>query len=142
MTVLLDAYAVIAAVAGEPAEQVVEQELRRPGADVCISTVNYAEVIDQLVRVARIDIGAVEGALQLLRTAGMRVVPVTADHGYASGVLRARHYRRGVAELSLADCFALTVAASLDAQLATADPALLTAAAKEGVRVITLPGSP
>ena len=141
MTIVLDAFAVIAAVAGEPAAPAVAHELRRPGADVWISAVNYAEVFDQLIRVARLDGGVVDGAMQLLEAAGMKVAPVDPYAGKAEGMLRARHYRRRVAELSLGDCFALTLAASLDAQLATADPALVATAAAEGIRVLVLPGS-
>ena len=141
MTVVLDAYAVIAAVAGEKASAAVEHELRRPGEDVWISAVNYAEVFDQLIRVARLDAGAVEGSIQLLEAAGMEVMPASPDQGHAAGLLRARRYRRGSAALSLADCFALTLAAALDARLATADPALIATAMSEGVRVLTLPSS-
>lgn len=141
MTVVLDAFAVIAAVAGEPAAAAVEHELRQPGADVWISAVNYAEVFDQLIRVARLDGGVVEASMQLLEAAGMRVAPLDPHAGNAAGMLRARHYRRRLAELSLADCCALALATSLDAQLATADPALIAAAAAEGIRVLALPGS-
>ena len=141
MTLLLDAFALIAVVAGEPAAPVVERELRRAEADVCISTVNYAEVLDQLIRVARLPAADVDAALQLLAAGGMRVVAVDEESGHTAGLLRARHYRRGVAAVSLADCFAVAVAASLHARLATADPALLAIAASEGIEVLRLPGS-
>lgn len=102
---------------------------------------NYAEVFDQLIRVARIDAAVVERSVQLLEAAGMQVVSIGEDLGRAAGTMRARHHHRGNAEVSLADCLALAVAASLDAQLATADPALIATAAREGVRVLRLPGS-
>jgi PIN domain nuclease of toxin-antitoxin system len=47
----LDTYALIAALAGEPAASEVEAELRMGGAG--ITAVSLAEVIDQLVRPAR-----------------------------------------------------------------------------------------
>ena len=141
MTLLLDAFAVIAVVAGEPAAPVIERELRRAEADVCVSTVNYAEVLDQLIRVARLPVVDVDGALQLLAAGGIRVLPVDEESGRTAGLLRAKHYRRGGAAVSLADCFAIAVAASLHARLATADPVLLAVAASEGVTVLRLPGS-
>lgn len=141
MTVLLDAFALIALVAGEPAAPLVERELRRADADVCISTVNYAEVLDQLIRVARLPATDVDAALQLLVAGGMRIIAVDEASGRLAGMLRARHYRRGAAAVSLADCFAIAVAASLGARLATADPALVAVAASEGVDVLRLPGS-
>lgn len=141
MTVLLDAYAVIAVVAGEPAAEAVDHELRRSGADVRISAVNLAEVLDQLLRVARHAAPAVERSLQLLSAAGLRVAPADERLGYAAGSLRARHYRRGSADVSLSDCFAVATAAVLDAALATADPALAAMARVELLRVVALPDS-
>lgn len=141
MTLLLDAFAVIASVGGEPAGALVEEELRRPEADVCIASVNYGEVLDQLIRVGQLHPAAVDGAMRLLMAAGMRVVPIDAELGRAAGLLRAKHYRRRVAEVSLADCCALAVAATIGARLATADPALIAVAAAENVRVLQLPGS-
>ncbi|MGH7687146.1 MAG: PIN domain-containing protein [Candidatus Dormibacteria bacterium] len=141
MTIVLDAYAVIAAVAGEPAAQAVDHELRSPGADVRISAVNLAEVLDQLLRVARLAAPAVERSLQLLSAAGVSVVPADEQLGFEAGSLRARHYRRGSADVSLSDCFAVATAASLNAAVATADPALATMARVEVVRVVALPDS-
>lgn len=141
MTVVLDAYAVIAAVAGEPAAEAVDRLLRRTDADVHISAVNLAEVLDQLLRVARLAAPDVERSLQLLSAAGLSVVPADEQLGHEAGSLRARHYRRGSVDVSLSDCFALATAASLDAAVATADPALAAVARAEVVRVVALPDS-
>lgn len=141
MTVVLDAYATIAVIAGEPAAPVVERELRLPEADVCMSAVNLAEVIDQLVRVAGVEQETVDRSLQLLGAAGLAVIPVDERIGQVAGELRAKHYRRGVVDVSLADCVALASALGLGAALATSDPALAAVARRERVRIAGLPDS-
>lgn len=141
MTLVLDAYATIAVIAGEVAAPVIQREMRRAGADVCMSAVNLAEVVDQLVRVAGAAPDSVGRSLQMLEVAGLTVVPVDAQVGLAAGELRAKHYRRGVVDVSLADCVAVATSVTLAAALATADPALAAVARREGVRVLGLPDS-
>lgn len=141
MTVLLDAFAVIALLANEPAAALVDQEMRRPGADVRVTAVNVAEVYDQLVRVAGSAVDAVDSSLELLAVAGLEVITVDDEMARHAGMLRARHYQRGRIDVSLADCIALAASISIRATLATADPALAATARKERVQVIALPDS-
>ena len=77
--------------------------------------------------------------MQLLVEAGMRIVPVDESLAGRAGELRARHHRRGVSDVSLADCTALATSVSLDTPLATSDPALAAAARSEGCAVVALP---
>jgi PIN domain nuclease of toxin-antitoxin system len=141
MTVLLDAFAVIATLAGEPAADWVEKELRAPQPDVRISAVNLAEVYDQLVRVGGVPERTVDEKLEAFAAAGVSVLAVDEAIGKLAGMLRARHYDKVAASLSLADCVALATAIRADCALATADPALATIARLEGVPVVTLPDS-
>lgn len=139
MTTVLDAFAVIAALAGEASAAEVEAELRK--GDARITAVNLAEVIDQLVRRVRRSQDEVENSLASLVAGGLGVVPADEAIGRLAGGLRARHYDRRTAAISLADCVALATCALMDATLATADHPLATVARKEGVRVLELPDS-
>jgi PIN domain nuclease of toxin-antitoxin system len=139
--VLLDAYAIIAALVGEPAAPAVEAELRKPGAELRISAVNEAEVVDTMVRVAGVTKQAVDTSLQLLAAGGLVVTPADEQIGMLAGRLRAKHYDLRSTAVSLADCVALATSMSLGASLATADPALANIARKEGVLVVALPDS-
>ena len=138
---VLDAFAVIAALAGEPAGADVEAQLRQPGAEPRISAVNTAEVVDYLVRVAGFAEQAVDASLELLAAGGLVVIPADEQIGRLAGRLRARHYRARGSAVSLADCIALATTLNLGGSLATADPALATIARKEGVPIIALPDS-
>lgn len=71
----------------------------------------------------------------------MRVVPVDEAIGSVAGGIRADHYQRRNAPISLADCVALAASSVLGAALATADPALATIARRVGVKVVGLPDS-
>ena len=55
--------------------------------------------------------------------------------------LRADHYHRTRAAVSLADCICVATAISLDTDLATTDSALAAVARAAGVEVIALPDS-
>src|SRR5438309_4552124 len=105
--VVLDAFAVIAALLGEPGAADVEAELRRPGADPRISAVNAAEVVDTMVRVVGVREQAVDASLELLAAGGLVVTPADEKIGRQAGRLRARHYRMRALAVSLADCVAL-----------------------------------
>lgn len=140
MTVL-DAYALIAFLAGEPAAGAVEAHLRAAGPTAHLSALNLAEVVDRLVRAAGQPEEAVFRRLEWLASGGLTVVAVDEPIGRLAGVLRARHYRRAGAAVSLADCVALATARLLDEGLSTADPALASIARAEGVPVLGLPDS-
>ena len=135
MTVL-DAFAVLAYLRGEPARDAVRALLSRPSV---LTSVNAAEVVDRLVRAYGWDPDVVSGDLALLRVAGMETVAVDASAGLLAGELRARHYHRTRCAVSLADCVAAAVALTSSLPLATSDVPLATIVRTEGGRVHPLP---
>lgn len=137
MTVL-DAYAVIAYLRGEPSSAEVAGLLRAP---TWLTAVNAAEVCDQMVRVFGSDPDAVEADIALLCHAGMRLDPVSAEIAMEAGRIRARRYHRGHCAVSLADCVAASAALAHREPLATADPALAGVVRAEGGEVRPLPDS-
>ncbi len=136
MTVL-DAYAVLALLKGEPAASSVQQLLN--SADCGLTALGVAEVVDHLVRI----VGATEDAAALdLAQLGLTAPdPVDAGLALQAGLLRARHYDRRNRAVSLADCVAAEVARSLDSEVATSDPHLLDLCRDEGIGVAPLPDS-
>lgn len=136
--VVLDAYAVIAFLRDEAPAAEVAALLRGPTA---ISSVNTAEVVDFLIRRAGLSADDTAISIRLLEQTGMTTLIADDRMGFLAGEIRARRYKRGRVDVSLADCFA--VAASLEQQvpLATADPALASIARAEGIEVIGLPDS-
>ena len=137
MTVL-DAYAVIAYLRGEPSAPEVAELLR---GQPLLTSVNAAEVGDQMVRVFGADPDGIEADLALLSHAGLRMLPVSYDLAMAAGRIRARRYHRERAAVSLADCVAAAAALAHRLPLATADPALATMLRAEGGDVHPLPDS-
>ena len=137
MTVL-DAYAVIAYLRDEPSADEVAELLHGP---TVLTSVNAAEVGDQMVRVFGADPDALEADLALLSHAGMTVLAVSYELGMEAGRIRARHYRRDRAAISLADCVAASAALAARQPLATADPALASVLRAEGGHVHPLPDS-
>lgn len=134
----LDAYAVLAYLRDEPCADEVAALLRTT---TILSAANAAEVVDQLARVYGNDPDNVHADLALLANAGMQLAPVTADLGLLAGRLRARHYHRDQAAVSLADCIAAATALRSDLPLATSDPALAALVRAEGGTVHGLPDS-
>lgn len=128
MTVL-DAYALVAYLRAEPCADDVAALLRGTS---MLSAANAAEVVDQLTRVFGRDPDDVHADLALLANAGMELAPVTADIGLLAGRLRAKHYHRDRAAVSLADCIAAATALTRDRALATSDPALAGVVRAEG----------
>lgn len=137
MTVL-DAYAVIAYLRGEPSAAEVAQLLRGPS---LLTSVNAAEVCDQMVRVFGADPDAVEADLALLSLGTVTMLAVSERLGMEAGRIRARRYHRERAAVSLADCVAASAALASRSPLATADPALAFVVRAEGGRVHSLPDS-
>ncbi len=135
---ILDAYAIIAYLRGEPSSAEVAGLLRGPAR---LTAVNAAEVCDQMVRVFGSDPDAVEADLALLCHAGMRMVPVPAEIAMQAARIRARRCHRGRAAVSLADCVAASAALAHREPLATADPALASVLRAEGGDVHQLPDS-
>lgn len=137
---ILDAYAVIAYLAGEPAADEVEALLRDRADPCAISALSAGEVVDRLGRVAHIDLSRVLDEFHRLRDGGVEILTVDAFDGLCAGALRQRFYDRE-AQLSLADCATLTAALRHGQRLATADPALATAARTSSIDVVALPDS-
>lgn len=137
MTVL-DAYAVIAFLRGETCADEVDDLLRT---DAVLTSLNAAEVVDQLVRIWGRDGDDVEGDLALLGQAGLRVMALDAEAALAAGRLRAAHYDRRICAISMADCVAAVAAVTLGRPLATSDPALAGVLRSAGGAVVALADS-
>lgn len=137
MTVL-DSYALIAYLRGEPSAGEVAGLLRGPA---ILTSVNAAEVRDQMVRVFGADEDGIEADLALLCHAGLTVQAVTYELGIQAGRIRARRYHRERAAVSLADCVAAAAALASGSALATCDPALAAVLRTEGGKIHPLPDS-
>jgi PIN domain nuclease of toxin-antitoxin system len=135
---VLDAYAVIAYLRGEPSSTEVAGLLRAPA---LLTSVNAAEVCDQMVRVFGADPDEIEADLALLCHAGATMLPVSYELGMEAGRIRARRYHRDRAAVSLADCVAASAALASHRPLATCDPALAAVLRAEGGEVHALPDS-
>lgn len=135
MRTLLDAYALVAFLGGEPCGDEVEALLRADGA---ISAVNLAEVVDRMARVHAIN---VQDDIDALTASGLAVLPVELDIARHAGTLRAIHYHRERLAVSMADCIATATAVAHDLPLATSDGSLATLLTSEGGRVVALPDS-
>jgi PIN domain nuclease of toxin-antitoxin system len=135
---VLDAYAVIAYLRGEPSADEVAELLHGP---TILTSANAAEVLDQMVRVFGSDPDGVEADLALLSHAGMTVQAVTHELGMEAGRIRTRRYHRDRASISLADCVAASTSLAVGRPLATADPALAAVLRAEGGDVHALPDS-
>ena len=131
--VLLDSFAVIALLTGEPAAA----EVRGLLGDAQLTSTGVAEVIDRLVRVH--GQSEEEVALDLAELGLLDGLPVDAALGLGAGLLRARHYHRVRRAVSLADCVVSQLARRAGAAVATADPQLLDLCAEEGIATVPLP---
>jgi PIN domain nuclease of toxin-antitoxin system len=134
VTVLLDAYAVIAMLRGERAAAEVAELIREGGAE--IHPLNLAEVIDRMTRLAAADADEVETDVLVV---GIAVSHLDADVLIDAGRLRASHYDRNSCAVSLADCVAATHAVRASLPLATSDPHLADVVTATGGTVIALP---
>lgn len=137
MTVVLDAYALIALLRGEPAAADVADVLRRNS--VVMTVTGVAEVVDHMVRVAGAELDEV--LLDLASIGLLDAPPLENRTAIAAGALRAAHYHRSRCAVSLADCLAAETARSLGAALCTSDPHLFDVCHAEGVDVVVLPDS-
>jgi predicted nucleic acid-binding protein len=134
---VLDAYAVIAFLRGEPASEHV-QPLLEDGSGV-LTAVGLAEVLDHLVRLANADED--DAVLDLAQLGLLDALPVPADIGSAAGRLRARRYHRTRCAVRMADCIAAETARATERPLATADPDLLDVCHAERIATRPLPAS-
>lgn len=133
MTVL-DAFAVLALLRGEPAAPEVRELIER--GDAALTAVGLAEAVDHLVRV--VGTSEDDAALDVAQLGLAEPTPVTPERARAAGLLRARQYHRSDRAVSLADCVAAESARALGAHLATADPHLLDLCRDEGIDVVPL----
>ena len=136
--IVLDAYAVIALLSGEPARDEIADLLRTGNAH--LSVLNLAEVIDRLGRKG-MPVDMVSSSINNLVEGGLRVVHVDREMAELAAHLRVKHYHRQSCSLSMADCMALATTIWGKGALATADPALIATSKSEGVPVVNLPDS-
>ncbi|MGH2903881.1 MAG: PIN domain-containing protein [Solirubrobacteraceae bacterium] len=136
MSVLLDAFALIALLAEEPAADEVERLLRR--GEAAITAVNLAEALDVLQRVQGIPRERLQTITTPLVAERMTLVPIDERIARDAAEIRARHYHRTRAPVSLADCILLAATGDTD-ELATADGPLIRIAEAEGTKVRALP---
>jgi PIN domain nuclease of toxin-antitoxin system len=136
MSVLLDAFALIALLAEEPAADDVEALLR--AGEAAITAVNLAEALDVLQRVQGISSERLQAVTTPLVGERMKLLPIDEQIARDAADIRARRYHRTRAPLSLADCILLAATGESD-ELATADAPLIRTAEAEGVQVRRLP---
>ena len=137
---LLDAYAVVALVADEPAAAEVEELLRAGGARVVVA--NLAEAIDVCRRVHHVSGDEVRAALEPLLLARVLSALVSHEHdAWSAAELRRTYYDRRTRAVSLADCFLLAHARAAGDPIATADPPVAEVASAEAIPVVALPDS-
>lgn len=134
---ILDAFAVIALLKGEPAAAEVERLIEHGGC--ALTTLGVAEVVDHLVRV----VGAAEedAVLDVAQLGLEPPVPLDEAAATQAALLRARHYHRRNRAVSLADCVVAQVACSAGAAVATSDPHLLDLCRDEVISRIPLADS-
>ena len=135
MTTVLDAYALIAFVLDEPAAADVERLLR--DGEAAITSVNFAEALDRLVRGQNMPWDPVHSTLASVLEARVERIDVDFRLASAGALLRATHYHRTRRPLSLADCICLAAARRGD-RVATADGPMLQTAQAEGISTVPL----
>jgi predicted nucleic acid-binding protein len=136
VSVLLDAFALIALLADEPAADEVEALLRR--GEAAITAVNLAEALDVLQRVQGISRERLQELTMPLVGERMTLIGIDERIARDAADIRARRYHRTRAPVSLSDCILLAATGASDT-LATADRPLIRVAEAENVRVRTLP---
>jgi predicted nucleic acid-binding protein len=134
---LLDAYALVAFLAGGPAAEQVRAILR--GGDAAVATANLAEALDVSQRVHGVPIARAREFLDPLLEGPLAPVGLGLDIAWRAGEIRARHYHRSRRPISLADSI-LIATAGPGVRIATADPDVLAVARAEGLEVVVLPG--
>ena len=143
---LLDAYALIAFLAGGPAAGDVRSILRE--GDAAVTTTNLAESLDVSRRVYGLPIERAMEVMEPLLDGTLVTVPLTADVAVRAASIRAKHYHRARRPISLAD--AVLLAAATDAggvgpgngdahRIATSDPDVLAIAREERIATAALP---
>lgn len=135
MSVLLDAFALIALLADEPAAEDVDTILRRGRA--VMPAINLAEALDVLQRVERISRERLDELVAPLLSESVSVLAVDEPLARSAADIRARRYHRAKAPVSIADCVLVAATGPAD-ELVTADGPLIAVARQEGLRVTEL----
>jgi len=137
--ILLDAYALTALLAEEPAASEVEHLIAAGG--TVVAAPNLAETADRLGRVHGIAVQRTRAAVESLeQSTDLRVLAAEHTHAWRAAELRVKHYHRTRRPLSLGDCLLLAMTSQQD-QLATADPHVLATAGEEQIGWIALADS-
>lgn len=136
--VVLDAAALIALMKNEPAASAVGDLLL--GSTV-MSSVNYYEVIDHLLRIVRVDQDWIDLHMAPVLHTSLQVVAPDAQLAEGAAHVRAVRYHPRDCPISLADSFSIATAISANAPLATSDPAIISVLAAIDHQAIALPNS-
>jgi predicted nucleic acid-binding protein len=134
--ILLDAYALVALAADEPAAAEVERLLR--GGETRVTAANLAEAVDVTQRVLQVPPEDVRTVFEPLVGDVVGVIAQGEADAWRAADLRLRHYDRRTSPLSLSDCL-LLAAAGQDDGIATSDAPVAAAARAEGIEVVPLP---
>lgn len=137
MTTVLDAFAVLALLKGEPAASRVLALIDAGGST--LTALGVAEVVDHLVRL--VGVTDEDAALDLAQLGLADPERLSAELTLRAGLLRAHYYHRTDRAVSLADCVAVETARSLGFSLAASDPHLVDLCRDEGIAVTPLPDS-
>ena len=137
--IVLDAYALIALLADEPAAEEVGRLIAAGTTAVCAP--NLAEAADRLGRVHGIAIERTRSVVESLQeSADLHVRALAGRDAWRAAELRIAHYHRIRRPLSLGDCLLLAMTGEQD-QLATSDAHVLAIADEERIAWIDLPDS-
>jgi predicted nucleic acid-binding protein len=137
---LLDAYALVALVAEEPAAGEVADILR--AGEAGLLAVNLTEAVDVCGRVHRVEPGETRAVLEpLFLSRVLSVRPSGTGDAWLAAELRIRWYDRRRSPLSVADCLLLAHALREGEHIATADPHVAACARGSGIALVPLPGS-
>ena len=137
--ILLDAYALVALLAEEPAADQVDELIAR--GDCGVTTINLAEALDVIGRRWAVPVGETYGAVApMFRSERLAAVTSSADDARRAAALRVAYYTPRARSLSIADCFLLAAARSGDG-VATADPPVAAVARELALDVVALPDS-
>lgn len=137
MTVVLDAYAVLAVLRGEPGGKAVIELLADSSERAVINSVNLAEVVDQLMRRFELSRARVDDALGPILEESIEIVSADAGLAFRAGEMRKKYYQRSSRQLSMADCFVLATATEHDT-IVTADQDIVKSAQREGIKVLVV----
>jgi uncharacterized protein with PIN domain len=136
---VLDAYSLVALLAGEPAADEVGQLIASGPA--AVPAPNLAEAADRLGRIHNIAVKRTRSTVESLeQSTGLHVRVLECSHAWRAAELRVKHYHRTQRPLSLGDCLLLAMTGEGD-QLASSDPHVLATANEARIAWIALQDS-